>query len=172
MGDYRESIQLFRSGRTPVPDITATRQQGRIKYGFGVNLEQEISATLRAFGRFGWNEGRHESFAYTEVNQTFSLGADWRPQRWGRKLDRFGAAYVTNSISRDHQLYLELGGQGFLLGDGKLNYGREDIVEAYYTAHIWRGIFISPDLQHVTNPGYNRDRGPVWVGAVRLHFDL
>lgn len=172
MGDYREAVQLFREGATPTPNIVATRRQGTVKYGFGLNLEQELSSTVRAFGRFGWNEGRHESFAYTEVNQTVSLGADWRPLRWGRNLDRLGAAFVTNGISSDHQLYLRLGGLGFLLGDGNLNYGRENIIEAYYTAHIWRGIFAGFDLQHVTNPGYNRDRGPVWVPAIRLHFDL
>jgi high affinity Mn2+ porin len=172
MGDYREAIQLFREGVTPTPEITATRRQGRVKYGFGLNLQQDFSSTFRAFCRVGWTPGKYESFVYTEVDQTVAFGADWRPARWGRKLDRFGAAFVSNGISRDHQLYLKLGGLGFLLGDGNLNYGREDIFETYYTAHLWRGIFASVDLQHINNPGYNRDRGPVWVPAVRLHFDL
>jgi hypothetical protein len=38
-------------------------KQGRIKYGFGMNLEQELTHTLRAYGRFGWNNGKTESFA-------------------------------------------------------------------------------------------------------------
>ncbi len=172
MGDYREAVRLFREGVTPVPDVVATRRQGTVKYGFGLNIEQDVSSTVRAFSRVGWNEGRHESFAYSEVNQTLAVGGDWRPERWGRKLDRLGAAFVTNGISRDHQLYLKLGGLGFLLGDGNLSYGRENILEAYYTAHLWRGVFASADLQHIANPGYNRDRGPVWVPAIRLHFDL
>lgn len=172
MGDYREAVNFYRAGVTATPDIAATRQQGRVKYGFGINLEQDISPIIRAFGRFGWNEGRHESFAYTEVNQTVAFGGDISGRRWGRKLDQIGAAFVTNGISRDHQRYLALGGVGFLLGDGGLNYGREDIFESYYTAHLWRGIFASVDLQHITNPGYNRDRGPVWVPAVRLHIEL
>jgi high affinity Mn2+ porin len=92
--------------------------------------------------------------------------------RWHRKLDKIGLAFVTNGISRDHQLYLRLGGSGFLLGDGTLNYARENILEGYYNAHIWRGIFAGFDLQHVNNPGYNRDRGPVLVPGVRLHIDL
>jgi high affinity Mn2+ porin len=172
MGDYREAVQLFLAGATPKPDIVATRKQGRAKYGFGVNIEQEVTSTVRAYGRFGWNEGRHESFAYTEVNQTVAFGADWKGNRWGRKLDRIGAAFVTNAISKDHQNYLALGGLGFLLGDGALSYGRENIVETYYTAHLWRGVFGSFDLQHINNPGYNRDRGPVWVPGVRLHVDF
>jgi high affinity Mn2+ porin len=172
MGDYREAVQQFLAGATPKPDIVATRKQGRVKYGFGVNVEQEVTSTVRAYGRFGWNEGRHESFAYTEVNQTLAVGADWKGDRWGRKLDRVGATFVTNAISKDHQNYLALGGLGFLLGDGALNYGRENIFESYYTAHLWRGVFASFDLQHINNPGYNRDRGPVWVPGLRLHVDF
>ena len=73
---------------------------------------------------------------------------------------------------RDHQIHLADGGLGFLLGDGALRYGREDIVEAYYTAHVWRGIYVAPDLQHINNPGYNQDRGPVPVGSFRLHVEF
>jgi hypothetical protein len=172
MGDYRRAITLFLAGVTPTPDITATRRPGTVKYGFGLNLQQDITSSLRAFARFGWNEGRHESFAYTEVDQTIETGGDLRGTRWGRQYDKVGLAFVSNAISRVHQQYLALGGLGFLLGDGALNYGRETIVETYYTAHLWRGVFASADLQHINNPGYNRDRGPVWFPAVRLHVDF
>ncbi len=172
MGSYREAIDDFLAHRTSVPDISATRRQGRLKYGFGLNLEQAITPRLRGFARLGWNDGRTESFAYTEVDQTVLFGGDYRGDRWGRKLDKAGAAFVSNAISHDHQHYLALGGVGFLLGDSRLTYGREDILETYYTAHLWRGVFASLDFQHITNPGYNRDRGPVWVPALRLHFDL
>ncbi len=172
MGDYRRAIALFLAGLTPLPDITATRRPGSVKYGFGLNLQQDLSADVRAFGRLGWNEGQHESFAYTEVDQTIAVGADLRGTRWNRKQDRIGLAFVSNGISSVHRRYLALGGQGFLLGDGALTYGRETIFETYYTAQLWRGIFASADLQHINNPGYNRDRGPVWVPAVRLHVDF
>ena len=172
MGDYREAIDLFLAGKTPTPDVVATRQEGRVKYGFGINLEQQVSAHMRAFGRFGWNEGRHESFAYTEVNQTVSLGADYEGDQWRRRNDKIGLAFVSNGISGDHREYLKLGGLGFLLGDGTLTYGRENIFEGYYNAHFWRGIYGAIDLQHINNPGYNRDRGPVWVPGLRLHIEL
>ena len=172
MGNYRQAIHDFRSGLTPVPDVIATREQGRIKYGFGINLEQPITGTVRAFGRFSWNEGHNESFAYTEVDQSASLGADLRGDKWRRKLDKIGVAFVSNALSGDHREYLALGGLGFLLGDGKLTYGRENIVEAYYTVHLWRGVFASVDVQHFNNPGYNQDRGPVLVPGLRLHIDL
>ena len=172
MGSYRDAIHAFEADEVSVPDITLSRRQGRIKYGFGVNVEQPVTERLRAFGRWSWNNGRTESFAYTEVDQSISFGADLRGDRWRRKLDKIGAAYVVNGISGDHREYLRLGGKGFLLGDGNLTYGREHIFEGYYNAHLWRGFYISPNLQHVTNPGYNRDRGPVLVGSLRLHVDL
>ncbi len=172
MGSYQEAIEAFRKGRETEPNIEAHRRQGRIKYGFGVNLEQAITDRMRAFGRWGWNEGRNESFAYTEVDRTLALGADLRGDSWRRRQDKIGVALVINSISGDHREYLALGGHGFLLGDGKLTCGHERIFEGYYTFHLWRGVFASLDLQHITNPGYNRDRGPVLVPALRLHIDF
>ena len=172
MGSYRQATNAFLSGVDRQPDITAHRQQGRIKYGFGLNLEQELSKTVRAFARFGWNEGRNESFAYTEVDQTVVFGGDWRFAPNKRPLDKAGVAFATNGISRDHQLYLALGGLGFLLGDGRLTYGRENIIESYYNAHLWRGLYLSPNLQFISHPGYNRDRGPVVVPGLRLHLEL
>jgi high affinity Mn2+ porin len=172
MGDYREAVDLFLAGKTPRPVIEETRRQGNVKYGFGVNLEQQLSPNLRAFGRFGWNEGRHESFAYTEVNQTFLLGADYAGDRWHRRHDKIGLAFVTNGISGDHREYLKLGGLGFLLGDGNLTYGRENIFEEYYNVHLWRGIYGAIDVQRIAGPGYNRDRGPVLIPGLRLHIEL
>ncbi len=172
MGVYREAVNDFLAGRTPLPDITAHPLRTTVKYGFGVNLQQALNTWLTAFARWGWNEGQHESFAYTEVDQTILLGAGASGKRWRRKLDRAGIAFFSNGISRDHQQYLALGGTGFLLGNGRLNYGREFILEAFYTAHFWRGLFGSFVLQHIHNPGYNRDRGPMVVPALRLHLKL
>jgi hypothetical protein len=172
MGSYREALNAFLQRREAVPDIEAHRQQGRVKYGFGVNLEQELNTAVRLFGRWGWNEGRHESFAYTEINNTVAVGVDVKGAYWQRKQDKLGLAFVSNGISGDHRRYLALGGRGFLLGDGALSYGRERIFESYYNLHLWRGVFAALDFQHVNNPGYNRDRGPVLVPGLRLHLDL
>jgi high affinity Mn2+ porin len=172
MGSYRQAIDNFRAGLTPVPDITAHPLQTTIKYGFGANFEQPLNDWLGIFGRWGWNEGRHESFAYTEVDQSVDLGVGASGARWRRRFDRAGVAFASNGISRDHQQYLALGGLGFLLGDGRLNYGRENIVETYYTLHVWRGVYPSFGLQHVVHPGYNRDRGPVLVPTLRLHMEF
>ncbi len=172
MGVYREAVQAFLTGTDPTPTITAHEHFGALKYGIGYNTEQEVTANLSVFGRFGWNEGQHESFAYTEVDQTVSAGAEYFGSAWDRPNDKVAIAVVSNAIKRDHQNYLRLGGLGFLLGDGNLNYGRENIVESYYTLHAWKGMFYSVDVQHIDDPGYNRDRGPAWVGSVRTHVDF
>ena len=172
MGVYREAVDAFLAGTDTTPTITQHEHFGALKYGFGINNEQLITANLRIFGRFGWNEGQHESFAYTEVDQTFLGGFDYTGSRWKRPVDKLGVAIVSNAIKKDHQNYLKYGGLGFLLGDGNLNYGRENIVESYYTMHAWRGLYYSVDVQHINNPGYNRDRGPAWVGSARMHVDF
>ena len=172
MGSYRGAVSDFLAGRTPVPEITAHPLQTTTKYGFGVNVEQPLNDWAGVFGRWGWNEGQHESYAYTEVDATLQIGVGAKGQGWRRKFDRAGLAFVSNGISRDHQEYLALGGIGFLLGDGKLSYAREDILETYYTAHVWRGIFASLNAQYVGHPGYNRARGPVFVPALRLHLEF
>ena len=181
MGIYRDAVANYKAGLTPVPEITDHPFGTTIKYGFGVNLEQALAANFKAFARWGWNNGKTESFCYTEIDSTFVIGLGAAGRQWRRKQDRAGVAFDSNGISKDHQNYLRDGGLGFLLGDGglgylrpggNLNYGREQIVESYYTAHLWRGLYAGPDLQHFNNPGYNRDRGPFFVGSFRVHVEL
>jgi len=175
MGDYRDAVNACLESADPaacVPDITKHPLETTVKYGFGVNFEQPLTDWAGLFGRWGWNEGQHESYAYTEVDQTWQIGVGGNGKRWNRRNDRAGLVFVTNGISHDHALYLADGGFGFLLGDGKLNYGRENIIESYYTLHAWRGVFPSFDLQYAVHPGYNKDRGPVIVPSLRLHVEF
>ena len=172
MGNYRLAVQDYLAGRTPTPEITSVERFGTVKYGFSWNNGQDITDHLRIGTRFGWNDDQEESFCYTEDGQTVVIAADYTGDRWHRPADKLGTAFVSNAIKKDHQNYLKDGGLGFLLGDGRLNYGRENIVESYYTWHAWRGLFFALDVQHIDDPGYNRDRGPVWVGAVRSHIDF
>jgi len=172
MGIYREAVSQFQEGLVPIPNITNHPWNTTRKYGFGINIEQALTPNFVAFARFSWDNGKTESFAYTEVDQTFAEGLGAYGAKWHRKYDRAGIAFVSNAISKDHQNYLADGGLGFLLGDGALNYGRENILETYYTAHVWRGIYLAPGVQHVTNPGYNRDRGPVVIPSFRLHAEF
>jgi high affinity Mn2+ porin len=172
MGSYRDAIAAVRAQQDELADVTRYRAPGRRKYGLGGSAEQALPGDARAFARLGWSDGSNESFAYTEVDNTVELGGDLRGTAWRRPLDRLGLAVVTNGLSDLHRTYLALGGSGFLLGDGALHYGREDIVEAYYTARVYRGVSPAVDVQVIERPGYNRDRGPVFVGSLRLHVDL
>lgn len=178
MGNYREAVRDFLNGSDAArhgatrPDITLHERFGALKYGVGFNTEQELTKNLRVFGRFGWNDGATESFAYTEVDQTIEAGGDYSGARWHRPVDKAGLTVASNAIKRDHQDYLKYGGLGFLLGDGGLSYGRETIVEGYYNWHAWRGLYYAADVQHIDNPGYNSARGPVWVGSARAHVDF
>jgi len=173
MGNYQKTINEYLAGpRTSPPDITSTRRQGRHKYGFGLNFEQEITPIVGVFGRLGWDDGHNESWAYTEDDRTLELGGFATGSAWHRRNDRAGIAFVMNGIVAAHQQYLALGGLGFLLGDGGLTYGSERIFEGFYTAHLWRGFFASIGLQHINNPGYNQVRGPVTVPTLRFHSDF
>jgi high affinity Mn2+ porin len=172
MGIYRDAIANFEAGLTPLPEITDHPWHITRKYGFGLNIEQNLTRYVTAFTRVGWDNGKTESFAYTEVDQTVATGVGANGAWWHRKQDRAGFAFVSNAIKKDHQTYLADGGLGFLLGDGKLNYGRENILETYYSIHAWRGIYVGPGLQHINDPGYNRDRGPVLVPAFRAHIEF
>jgi len=172
MGNYEDAIRNFQNDLTPLPNIIATRRQGRHKYGFGLNMEQEITKQVGVFGRLGWSDGRNESFAYTEVDRALELGGFAKGDAWNRRNDRAGAAFSMNGIVAAHAEYLALGGTGFLLGDGALTYGHEKIFEGFYTAHLWRGFFTSFDLQHINNPGYNKARGPVLVPGLRFHTEF
>jgi hypothetical protein len=174
MGIYRDAVIQFEDGQLDesVPEITNHPWHITAKYGFGVNLEQNLTRNFTAFARWGWDNGKTESFAYTEIDSTVVEGIGANGAKWHRKQDRAGIAFLTNGIKKDHQDYLADGGLGFLLGDGKLNYGRENILETYYTLHVWRGLYVAPGTQYIVAPGYNRDRGPVFVGSFRAHMEF
>jgi len=174
MGIYRDAVIKFEDGQLneSVPEITNHPWHITSKYGFGVNLEQNLTPNFTAFARWGWDNGRTESFAYTEIDSTLVEGIGANGAKWHRKQDRAGIAFLTNGIKKDHQNYLAAGGLGFLLGDGHLTYGRENILETYYTLHVWRGLYVAPGTQYIVDPGYNRDRGPVFVGSFRAHLEF
>jgi high affinity Mn2+ porin len=174
MGDYREAINACLDDGVQIctPVITQHEHFGALKYGIAANTEQDLTENFRIFSRFGWNEGQHESFTYTEIDQTFVWGGDYRGSRWNRAQDKIGVAFVTNAIKKDHQKYLALGGLGFILGDGRLDYAREDILEAYYNLHAWRGLYFALQQIFVDHPGYNQARGPIYLGGVRVHMDF
>ncbi|MDQ6690078.1 MAG: carbohydrate porin [Gemmatimonadota bacterium] len=171
MGSYADALAIGRAqGRAP--DIAADDRPGRTKYGIGLNFEQPLNddGETGVFARFGWSDGRNESFAFTEVDRHLSLGAQLAGVHWGRVDDRIGLGAVREGIVALHRDYLSAGGLGFLLGDGRLSYGPEQILEGYYRLQVGPCLQLSPDVQHIRNPGYNRDRGPATVLSLRINF--
>lgn len=171
MGNYREAISGYLSGQTTTPDITAYRKQGRTKYGFDINVEQYLTKTWEAYGRLGYSDGINEDFAYTEADRAASVGTLVYGNNWHRPNDKLGEAFLVNAISGAHARYLQLGGLGFILGDGNLSYGLEKIFETFYTAHIWGGISAAVDWQYINDPGYNLARGPLSILSFRIHIE-
>jgi high affinity Mn2+ porin len=170
-GNYAEAIREA-GVSSGAPDVIATRRNGTLKYGFGLNLEQEITKDIGVFARLGWNDGKTESFEFTAIDRLATGGVSITGRRWGRPFDTLGTELTTSGLSGVHALYLTLGGYDFLIGDGRLRYGPEYIWETYYSARMLPGVFASLDLQHVSNPAYNQDRGPVWIASIRLHVEL
>jgi high affinity Mn2+ porin len=137
-----------------------------------LSAEQAITDNIAFFGRAGWNDGKYATWAFTEIDQTLSAGFSFKGARWGRDGDVGGVAGVINGISADHRAFLKVGGYGFIIGDGYLNYGHEEILETYYNAKLFPAVFVTADYEFVNHPGYNKDRGPVHVFAIRGHFEF
>jgi high affinity Mn2+ porin len=169
----RERAGTFRNAILPdgSTDLAATRRPGTKKYGFGLNLEQEITRDLGAFARYGWSDGKTEAWAFTQIDRSVSAGAVLQGRLWRRPADNIGVAAVRNYLSGDDRRFLAAGGMGFIIGDGRLNYAPESILETYYAWHAAKDWTLALDYQRVTNPAYNQDRGPVSVASLRVHWE-
>jgi len=144
----------------------------RYKYGFGLNWEQEVVKNVGLFSRLGWNDGHEETWTFTDVNWTASLGVSIKGEAWRRPDDTFGLAGILSGASRDNQEFLEAGGTDMLDGDGALSYSPEKILETYYDFQIWKSVHGALDYQFVIDPAFNRARGPVSIFGARLHWDF
>lgn len=167
MGSYEEAID----NPTRPADIVATRAY-RYKYGFGLNVEQEIGANIGAFSRFGWSDGENEGWVFSDVDRTATVGLSIKGKSWQRPQDTVALAGVLNGISRVHQDFFAAGGTGILAGDGALAYGLEQIIETYYEFQVWKTLYLTLDYQFINHPAFNRDRGPVSVIGARLHWSF
>ncbi|HYA79167.1 MAG TPA: carbohydrate porin [Candidatus Nitrosopolaris sp.] len=170
MASYAAAIAILQANG-PGADTTPARAY-RFKYGFGLNWEQEITQNIGVFSRLGWSDGRTESWVFADVDRTASLGVSIKGGPWDRPDDTFGLAGVINAITSIHQQFFADGGLGILGGDGALNYGWEKTLETYYDFKIWKTVHAALDYQFVTDPAFNRDRGPVSFFGARLHWEF
>ena len=167
MGLLKDAVARGATGETV--DVASVRTF-RSRTGVHVSAEQALTESLAAFARVGGASGNVEAYEFTDVDRAAMLGACLRGVGWDRPADSVALAFLLNEASATRQQYLGAGGLGILIGDGELPHpGSERILESYYQAALGAHVHLTLDFQRVTNPGFNRDRGPVPILAVRLH---
>jgi high affinity Mn2+ porin len=173
---YSQGLTAIRTNNTFLLNVISgaveNNAYGGKKFGVGLNVEQELTSDIGVFARMGWNDGKDVSWAFTEIDHTANMGVSFKGTRWKRPNDVFAIAAVVNGISRLHKSFLQEGGYGFIIGDGKLNYGNEAIAETFYNARLSPFFWLTADYQFVNDPGYNKDRGPVNVFSIRGHIEF
>ena len=170
-GNFSAALALAQAtGRSA--DINAVRSNAS-RPGVSLNLEQQLTDSIGVFFRAGWADGNVEPWDFTDIDRTVSGGVSINGRSWGRPDDTIGIAGVVNGISSTHAAFLDAGGLGILVGDGRLpNYASEKIFEAYYSYALTPSTRLSLDYQYLKNPGYNADRGPANILAARAHWQF
>ncbi len=172
-GNYREALAI--STENPgidINDIMAADRKERSKYGFYVNAEQQIMNDVGVFARASWNDGRNQILSFTDIDRSVSGGVSVKGSYWGRPSDTVGLGGAINGLSGGHRDFLAAGGNGLLIGDGRLNYSTERILETYYALALDKTFTFTADYQLIANPAYNADRGPVSIFSGRLHAEF
>lgn len=161
----------YGSANTSAPDLCWARES-RVKVGLGVNFEQQITNDVGVFWRAMVSDGRTEVYSFTSSDTSTSFGAVVHGAPWHRPADVVGTAYASSWISSAHAQYLSLGGVDGFIGDGALKRASERVIELFYSLHVYRSITLSADYQHISNPAYNADRGPLNVLSGRIHAEF
>ena len=145
-------------------------RQYRSRLGAVLGLEQPITEVVGVFARISKAAGNVEPYEFSDIDRSVVIGASIKGIPWHRPEDSVGLAAIDNGISAEREAYLNLGGLGLLIGDGTLPHpGAEQILETYYSVAALPWAHVSLDYQWVKNPGYNTDRGPVSIFAVRVN---
>ena len=161
----------YENPNTNAPDLCWARK-ANIKMGIGINMEQSITEDIGTFFRGMYSDGKTEVYSYTSADRSLSFGGIMKGTRWGRAKDSIGLGYAQSWISKEHVAYLNMGGIDGFIGDGKISYKPEQVVDVYYQWHALPSTWITLDYQHLANPGFNADRGPVDIYNGRVHFEF
>jgi len=170
MGSYTDAVNWGLQNNA-TPDMAQVRKRSSLS-GVALNIEQELTPTLGMFVRASANSGKKEIFAFTEITRSLALGLAQNGLDWGRAQDTVGIAMVHNQLSEQARNYFRAGGLGLLIGEGYMPYAAEGIVEAYYQWQVNKSLAVALNLQRVSNPGYNQERGPVHIGGLRVHAEF
>jgi high affinity Mn2+ porin len=172
-GNYRQALATTNADPTlDINDVMVGIRRDNLKYGFYANAEQQIAKDVGIFARASWNDGQNEILSFTDIDRSLSGGVSIKGSYWGRPSDTIGVGGAINGLSAAHRDFLAAGGNGLLIGDGRLNYRPEQILETYYAYAIDKNFTFTADYQLVVNPGYNADRGPVSIFSGRLHGEF
>ena len=165
-GNYAEALRLGAADRhCPGCHRYAPEWHAEVR-NFGVNLEQEITKERRACScAWAGMTARPKASRSRPSTVLATGGVSVAGPRWKRPDDTVASELTVSGLSGVHASYLAHGGQDFLIGDGALQYAPEYVWESYYSARLFGGFFASIDLQHIANPAFNQDRGPVWIPA-------
>ncbi len=171
MGDFSDALAYwYANGQQGVPDLANVREP-HVKIAYALNIEQNLTPDVGVFLRASHNDGRYETYAFAEIEHQVSAGLSVSGKAWGRSNDVLGIAVAQNGLSKRHQDYLAAGGLGAFIGDGRLDHYRpERVFETYYSYAVNQQLAMSVDYQHINDPAYNPERGPVNVFSARAHW--
>ncbi|MEO8767346.1 MAG: carbohydrate porin [Nitrosospira sp.] len=188
MGKFSDAIAVFQSnhnknattctgfnygsGNVGAPDLCWVRKPND-KVGIGINIEQQVLDDVGLFFRGMYSDGKTEVFSYTSTDRSISLGTLANGSRWGRKKDTLGIGFAAGWISSQHARFLNMGGIDGFIGDGRIKKDAEHVVDIFYSVNLLNSpLWVTADYQHITNPGFNADRGPVNVYGMRVHAEF
>ena len=132
----------------------ATDFDGRVTAhgGLGVSFNQQVADYTTLFLRAGWQTQGQVAF-----DRALTLGGEWGGSYWNRGADALGIALgwlATSADFRRNSATLDVDGDG-MADFGYAARGSEQIAEIYYRYRFNDQFELSPNLQHVRNPGGN-----------------
>jgi hypothetical protein len=168
-----EPAQLYNYGSRnfTAPDLCWVRKPN-VKLGVGLNVEQHVTPDLGFVVRALYADGKTEVDAFNPADRSISFAAVGKGTSWHRPFDVAGVGFASAWISQIHADYLAMGGVDGFVGDGRLNKAAESVVEAFYSFNLLDAIWLTADFQHIWNPGFNADRGPVTIFGGRVHAEF
>lgn len=172
MAKFSDAVNQAQQGGYSPPNILTSRTGYQQKWGYVINAEQAMFDDVGVFARWSWNNGQSETEAFTDISRSLSAGTSIKGSFWRRPDDTYGLAFSFNGISSSQINYLSQGGSTMFIGDGKIAYQGERILETYYSVNLFKGAYLSADYQYIQNPAYNSNRGPVSFFGLRAHFEL
>lgn len=170
MGNYQSAVALGQQ-TSSTPDVSNTRLAAQNSWGYGINIEQVINEDVGIFGRWSWNPGNTETQT-VDISRSLSGGVSIKGSTWSRPSDTIGMGFAVNGIAPIQRTYLQMGGMSPFIGDGNLSYKTEQILETFYSAKVYKELYLSADYQRIANPAYNAARGPVNFFGLRAHIEM